>query len=41
MADSQDKRLPATGRKIGKARQDGQVARSRDLGHLVAFGAGR
>lgn len=40
MADSQDKRLPATGRKIGKARKEGQVARSRDLGHLVAFAAG-
>ncbi|MBT9486921.1 MAG: EscU/YscU/HrcU family type III secretion system export apparatus switch protein [Rubrivivax sp.] len=40
MADSQDKRLPATGKKIGKARKDGQVARSRDLGHLVAFAAG-
>jgi flagellar biosynthetic protein FlhB len=40
MADSQDKRLPATGRKISKARKEGQVARSRDLGHLVAFAAG-
>lgn len=40
MADSQDKRLPATGRKIGKARKEGQVARSGDLGHLVAFVAG-
>ncbi len=40
MADSQDKRLPATGRKIGKAKKEGQVARSRDLGHLVAFAAG-
>jgi flagellar biosynthesis protein FlhB len=40
MADSQDKRLPATGRKIGKARKEGQVARSRDLGHLLAFAAG-
>jgi flagellar biosynthetic protein FlhB len=41
MADSaQDKRLPATAKKIGKARAEGQVARSRDLGHLVAFAAG-
>lgn len=41
MADSaQDKRLPATERKIGKARKEGQVARSRDLGHFVAFAAG-
>ncbi|GAB4041114.1 MAG: flagellar biosynthesis protein FlhB [Rubrivivax sp.] len=40
MADSQDKRLPATGRKIGKARKEGQVARSRELGHLLALAAG-
>jgi flagellar biosynthetic protein FlhB len=41
MADSaQDKRLPATGRKIEKSRKEGQVARSRDLGHFVAFAAG-
>lgn len=41
MADSaQDKRLPATGRKIAKAKKEGQVARSRDLGHFVAFAAG-
>ena len=41
MADAaQDRRLPATERKIRKAREDGQVARSRDLGHFVAFGAG-
>lgn len=36
--DSQQKTLPATPRKIRKAREDGQVARSRDLGHLVAIG---
>ena len=41
MADSpQDRNLPASQRKIDKARGDGQVARSRDLGHLGAFGAG-
>ena len=41
MADSaQDKRLPATQRKINKARKEGQVARSRDLGHLAALGLG-
>ena len=40
MADSQDRNLPASGRKIGKAREDGQVARSRDLGHLAALGVG-
>lgn len=38
--DAQDRRLPASERKIGKARKDGQVARSRDLGHLVAFAIG-
>jgi flagellar biosynthesis protein FlhB len=41
MADSaQDKRLPATQRKIDKARKEGQVARSRDLGHFAALGLG-
>ncbi|MCY7316762.1 MAG: flagellar biosynthesis protein FlhB [Rubrivivax sp.] len=42
MADSsaQDKHLPASERKIAKAREDGQVARSRDLGHLGVLGAG-
>ena len=41
MADSpQDRNLPASQRKIVKARADGQVARSRDLGHLGAVGAG-
>lgn len=40
MSDAQNRNLPATARKIQKARQDGQVARSRDLGHLAAFGVG-
>ena len=41
MDDSpQDRNLPASQRKIDKARSDGQVARSRDLGHLGALGAG-
>lgn len=41
MADSaQDRKLPATQRRIAKARKDGQVARSRDLGHFAALGAG-
>ncbi len=41
MADSaQDKRLPATQRKIVQARKEGQVARSRDLGHFAALGLG-
>jgi flagellar biosynthetic protein FlhB len=49
MADSaQDRQLPASERRIQKAREEGQVARSRDLGHfgaltvgvaLLAFGA--
>ncbi len=38
MADSsQDRTLPATPRKLDKARADGQVARSRDLGHFAAI----
>jgi len=40
MADSQDKNLPASARKLSKAREDGQVARSRDLGHAAAMGVG-
>ncbi len=42
MSDSsaQDKNLPASQRKLDKARAEGQVARSRDLGHLVAIGGG-
>jgi flagellar biosynthetic protein FlhB len=38
MADSQDRNLPASSRKILKARREGQVARSRDLGHVAAIG---
>ena len=38
--DTQDKQLPASARKLQRARREGQVARSRDLGHLVAFGVG-
>ena len=39
MADpsSQDRNLPASQRKLNKAREDGQVTRSRDLGHFVAI----
>jgi flagellar biosynthetic protein FlhB len=41
MADSQqDRTLPATPRKIEKAREEGQVARSRDLSHFAALGLG-
>ena len=40
MADSaQDRNLPASARKLEKARKDGQVARSRDLGHFAAVAA--
>ena len=38
--DAQDRNLPASERKIRKAREDGQVPRSRDLGHFAAVGAG-
>ena len=41
MADSaQDKKLPASERRILKARTEGQVARSRDLGHFAILAAG-
>jgi flagellar biosynthetic protein FlhB len=41
MADqAQDRNLPATPRKLEKARGEGQVARSRDLGHFSAIAAG-
>lgn len=38
--DAQDRNLPATERKIRRARTEGQVPRSRELGHLVALGLG-
>ncbi len=40
MADAQDRNLPASARKIANARRDGQVPRSRDLGHLAVMGLG-
>ncbi|MDP9045630.1 MAG: EscU/YscU/HrcU family type III secretion system export apparatus switch protein [Pseudomonadota bacterium] len=42
MADpnSQDRQLPATPRKLRKAREDGQVARSQHWGHFVAIAGG-
>jgi flagellar biosynthetic protein FlhB len=40
MSSSQDKNLPATARKLQKAREDGQTARSRDLSHLAILGVG-
>jgi flagellar biosynthetic protein FlhB len=41
MADTpqENRSLPATERKIQKAREEGQVARSRDLAHLAALGS--
>ena len=35
--NSQDRNLPASERKLKKAREDGQVARSRDFGHFAAI----
>jgi flagellar biosynthetic protein FlhB len=40
MADAQDRNLPASQKKIRKARSEGQVARSRDLAHLMVVGGG-
>ena len=39
-SSSQDRNLPASARKLQKARDEGQVARSRDLGHLAVLGGG-
>ncbi len=39
-ASAQDKTLPATPRRLKQARDDGQVARSKDLTHLAVLGAG-
>ncbi len=39
-ASDQDRNLPATPRKLAKARRDGQAVRSRDLGHFAAIAAG-
>src|ERR1700712_4553738 len=36
--DASARNLPASAKKIRKARQDGNVPRSRDLGHFVAMG---
>jgi flagellar biosynthetic protein FlhB len=42
MADDNgsDRNLPASQRKLEKAREEGQVARSRDLGHFAAIAGG-
>jgi flagellar biosynthetic protein FlhB len=39
-SSAQDKTLPASPRKLEKAREEGQVARSRDLGHFAAIAGG-
>ena len=39
-SSAQDKTLPASPRKLEKAREDGQVVRSRDLGHFAAIAGG-
>lgn len=39
-SSSQDRNLPASDRKLQKARDDGQVTRSRDLSHLAVLGVG-
>ncbi len=38
--DAQDRNLPASARKLTRARGDGQVARSRELGHVAALAIG-
>lgn len=39
-SSTQDRDLPATPRRLEKAREDGQVPRSRDLSHLAVLGGG-
>ena len=39
-SSAQDRTLPASPRKLEKARADGQVVRSRDLGHFAAIAGG-
>lgn len=39
-SSTQDRNLPATPRRLQKAREDGQVPRSRDLTHLAVLGGG-
>jgi flagellar biosynthesis protein FlhB len=39
-SSTQDRNLPATPRRLQKAREDGQVPRSRDLAHIVVLGGG-
>ena len=39
-SSTQDKNLPATPRRLQKARQDGQVPRAKDLSNLAVLGGG-
>ncbi len=39
-SDTQDRNLPASALRLKKAREDGNVPRSRDLGHFAALAAG-
>ena len=39
-SSSQDRNLPASERKLQKAREDGQVMRSRELSNLAVLGVG-
>ena len=39
-SDAQDRNLPASALRLKKAREDGNVPRSRDLGHFAALAAG-
>jgi len=39
-SSAQDKNLPATAQRLRKAREEGNIARSKDLGHLAVLGGG-
>lgn len=39
-SSAQDKNLPATAKRLKEARDEGQIAQSRDLGHLAVLGGG-
>lgn len=39
-SSTQDRRLPASQRKLQKAREEGQLSRSKDLTHLLVLGGG-
>ena len=39
-SSKEDRQLEPSARKLAKAREEGQIARSRDLGHFAVVGAG-